>query len=97
MFSMTSAGSEWEKVDGGLSLISSGADGEVWGIMNEKIFKREGVSKEKPTGTACRQVIGSLVQQDVFGGEVWGVNSQHQIFHTEIKGKKKSIASKKNY
>ena len=82
---MLSAGTGWEKVDGRLKWISSGASGEVWGVNNaDIIYRREGVTQGNPTGTGWKQLNGRLAQVDVFGGEVWGVNGDENIYSSKL-------------
>ena len=83
-----SPGTGWEKVDGSLTWISSGAAGEVWGVGDgNKIYKRDEVTEENPTGKKWKQVEGSLTQVDVFDGKVWGVDKLDKIWNSRILGR----------
>ena len=82
-----SAGTKWDLVDGSLRWISSGGAGEVWGVGGvNKIYRREGVTKDNPTGTSWSLVEGNLTQVDVFGGTVWGVNSLQEVWNARESG-----------
>ena len=70
----------WQKIDGKLDWISSGAAGEVWGVAKTEIFKRRGVSIGNPTGTGWTKVEGNLSQVDVYKGQIWGVDTLQKIY-----------------
>ena len=70
----------WKKIDGKLDWISSGADGEVWGILKTEIFKRRGISSGNPTGTGWTKVEGNLTQVDAYKGQIWGINTLQKIY-----------------
>ena len=76
-----SEGTGWEKLDGLLIWISSGAAGEVWGTNKEgDVWRREGMSTSNPTGTAWKKVSsGSMKQVSIWGGQAWAVNNKDQI------------------
>ena len=86
----TTFGTGWEKVDGLLNWISSGAAGQVWGVDKKgNIFRREGISGVNPTGTAWKKMPGStkqiyMKQVSVWAGQVWAVNSRDQIFYMVV-------------
>ena len=73
-------GNTFEKVEGKLTHVSSGAAG-VWGVnVHNHIFYREGTTAI-PKGTTWKQVQGSLMQIDSGPkGVVCGVNNQFKIY-----------------
>ena len=82
-----SAGYEWKEIVGQqLTWISSGADGEVWGVNKDKeIVRRRGVSQSNPIGNSWEHVVGPKVTQlDVYGGQVWAVDSAQKLHHGSI-------------
>ena len=85
------AGIKWKKIDGQLTWISSGLEGIVWGVFsnrtNTKVFKREGITEYKPEGTNWKEVEGELIQLDVLGDTVWGVNKDNEVVFYNIEGK----------
>ena len=72
-------------------MISSGADGEVWGVgVGEdanNIYRRDGVTKNDPTGSKWLQVEGNLTQVDVFGGTAWGIDSLNVVWKSDMSGR----------
>jgi len=88
-------GTHWTKVDGKMKYVSCSVNGVVWAIEGRKnpndpnktvpgkIFYREGITKENPTGTSWTLIpgnpdtkLGDLADQlDVGNGQVWV--SQH--------------------
>ena len=59
--------------------MSSGSEGEVWGVFKDSVMKREGVSKDNPEGTGWVPVDGKITQLDVCKGEVWGITSNNDV------------------
>ena len=62
-----------------MTWVSSGVDGEVWALNNGRIFRRLGVTRGNPTGISWKPMPGYLVQIDVFGGQIWGIDLQGNI------------------
>ena len=85
IISFASAGSGWQQVSGRLAWISSGSNGEVWGVNKDgNIYKREGITQANPVGSRWKQVSGTLMKISVWEGRAWGITKDHKIFTTVI-------------
>ena len=77
---------DWEPVDGELDWVSSGSGGEVWGVLDSKVVRREGVTAETPGGTVWGRVGGSLVHVVTCGKYVWGITTDNKTVYHETPG-----------
>ena len=76
-----SLGSSWTLVFGGLTQITSGPYGVVYGVnSNDDIYCRTGITDSNPKGTGWKHIGGKLKYVSCGGLGCWGVNSGNQIF-----------------
>jgi len=69
------------KIEGGLSQISIGFDGQVWGVnSNGEIFLRTGITDTNPNGINWRGIESYLSWVSRGGSVTWGINSTNQVF-----------------
>ena len=70
------------QVSGSLKYISSGDDIVVGVNANDEIYRRDGISRQNPTGTSWTKLNGGLKVVDAFNRKtLWGVNSRDYIYH----------------
>ncbi|XP_060708695.1 fish-egg lectin-like [Hemiscyllium ocellatum] len=81
------AGSNWVKVDGGLSMIETGTDGSVYGVnSNGNVYRRDGITSQNPAGTSWTQInIGGISFKHVTVDleELWLVTTLNNIIHCQ--------------
>jgi hypothetical protein len=70
----TSESPDWRRWEGGLTQVSMGADGEIWGVnSNHNIYRR--------VGSNWQQVSGALTQVSVGSADnIWGVASDYSVW-----------------
>ena len=69
---------------GKLKWISSG-DNIVVGVNSANhIYYRKGITAATPTGTGWERVTGGLVQIDVYNTDIWGVNTNDEIYQAAL-------------
>ena len=75
---------QWQHIGGKLSWISAGSN-IVFGVNSAgNIFYRSGITESAPAGTSWVRVPGGLRQIDTYQGEVWGSNSNDDVFKLRI-------------
>ena len=54
---MSGANTKWTKIDGSLTQIEAGPNGQVWGVnVNKELYTRTGVSRFSPSGSKWQKV-----------------------------------------
>ncbi|XP_041427590.1 fish-egg lectin [Xenopus laevis] len=82
-------GSQWWRVEGSLTMLEVGTDGSVFGLSPDgKVYKREGITYKKPTGTSWVNLNFLLQVKHVTydAGALWLLSLEGDILKCEIPG-----------
>ncbi|XP_075462810.1 fish-egg lectin-like [Ascaphus truei] len=80
-------GSKWQQIKGSLVMVEVGTDGSVYGVNAEgKVYKREGISAEKPIGTSWTllDLCSRFKHVSVDAGTLWLLTERGDIFKCEV-------------
>ncbi|XP_060105877.1 uncharacterized protein LOC132579492 [Heteronotia binoei] len=82
------AGSRWQNVPGGLSMIEVGTEGDVYGANSAgQIYRRVGISAANPIGTAWEHLsldLGAIKHVSYDLGHLWVLTTEGKILNCKV-------------
>nr|KAG5703115.1 hypothetical protein BaRGS_012177 [Batillaria attramentaria] len=65
-----------------MKYVSSSEDLVVAVNMANEVLVRNGITESRPTGTSWSKLNKTLTMVESFGGVLWGLDQDHDIWHT---------------